>query len=99
VVNTEQYKQPERELTLREWRRGFKIHAAIYAVVNTALIVANVLINAYTDAWFYWFPFPLVGWGVGLTFHYLHGVRWAEREIRARQEDVERRAERMRVAA
>jgi hypothetical protein len=33
-----------------------------------------------------------VGWGVGLTMHYLFGVRWAEREVRARQARVERYA-------
>ena len=99
MVTTEEYKLARRELTLREWRRGWKIHAAIYGVVVTGLIVANVLINAYTDAWFYWFPFPLVGWGIGLTMHYFHGVRRAEREIQARQADIERRAAKMRQAA
>jgi hypothetical protein len=99
MVTAEEYKLAEREMTLREWSRGWKIHAAIYGVVITGLTVANVLINTLTDAWFYWFPFPLVGWGIGLAFHYLHGVRRAEREIQTRQAEIEQRAEQTRVAA
>ena len=99
MITTDEYKLAEREMTLREWRRDWKIHAAIYGIVITGLIVANVLINAFTDAWFYWFPFPLVGWGIGLTMHYLHGVRWADHVIEARQANIERRAETKRQAA
>ena len=58
-----------------------------------------MLIVALTDAWnFYWFPFPLVGWGIGLTFHYLYGVRWAERELKTRQAKIEKHAEKLRAA-
>lgn len=94
MITTAAYQRAERELTVREWRRGWRIHAAIYALVMSGLIALNVLLAVYTDAGFFWFPFPLVGWGIGLTMHYLHGVRWAEREVRARQEQVERHAER-----
>jgi hypothetical protein len=92
MLTAAEYERAERELTLREAGRGWRIHAAFYAIVTTGLIVLNVLLVAYTDASFYWFPFPLVGWGVGLTMHYLFGVRWAEREVRARQARVERYA-------
>lgn len=99
MVTTDQYMRAERELTLRESRRGWRVHAAIYAVVGAGLVALNVALVATTDAWFYWFPFPLVGWGIGLALHYLHGVRWAEREIRARQATVERYAEETKAAA
>ena len=59
------------------------------AVVMTGLVVLNLLIAARTESNFIWFPFPLVGWGIGRTMHYLHGVRWADREIRARQARIE----------
>ena len=99
MVTTDAYKQAERELTIREWRRGWRIHAAIYTVVITGLTLANVLIVTLTDAWnFYWFPFPLIGWGIGLTFHYLYGVRWAERELKTRQAKIEKHAEKLRAA-
>lgn len=94
MVSLEDYQRAERELTLREWRRGWKIHATIYVVVMTALTVLNVVLVLTTDADFIWFPFPLVGWGIGLAMHYLHGSRWAEREIGARQARVAEHAER-----
>lgn len=99
MISTAEYRQAELDLTVREWKRGWRIHAAIYAVVMSGLVALNVLLNVYTDAGFFWFPFPLVGWGAGLALHYLHGVRWAEREIRARQAQVERHAERTTRAA
>jgi hypothetical protein len=99
MITLEQYEQAEREMTLREWRRGWRLHATVYAVVNAGLIALNVALIASTDASFVWFPFPLVGWGIGLTFHYLHGVRWAERDIRRRQQSIERHAEGVRKAA
>ena len=99
MVSTEDYERAERELTLAESRRGWRVHATFYAVVTTGLVVLNLLLVAYTEASFFWFPFPLVGWGIGLTMHYLYGVRWAEREVRARQARVERHARETRVAA
>ena len=77
---------------LDEARRGFKIHAAVYAVVMTGLIVLNVLLITLTDANFPWVVFPLVGWGIGLTFHYIDAFRREGRGIRARQEKIERYA-------
>jgi hypothetical protein len=92
MITVEDYQRAERDLTLADWRRGWRIHAAVYAVVNTGLTVLNVLLVVAGDAGFLWFPFPLVGWGIGLAMHYLHGVRWAEREVRARQARIEERA-------
>jgi uncharacterized membrane protein YdbT with pleckstrin-like domain len=89
MVTVEQYERSERELTLREARRGWKAHVAIYTIVNTAL----VLVNVFAVPEFYWFPFPLVCWGFGLAIHYLCGVRWAERALVARQRKIEHYAE------
>jgi hypothetical protein len=99
MVTIETYKRAERDLMYSEARRGFKVHAAVYALVMSALTVLNVLLVLYTDAGFFWFPFPLVGWGIGLTMHYAFGVRGAERAIGARQAEIERRAENLKVAA
>ncbi|MBD0338578.1 MAG: 2TM domain-containing protein [Thermoleophilia bacterium] len=60
--------------------------------MTTGLVVLNVLLVAYTEASFYWFPFPLVGWGIGLAMHYLFGVRRADIEIRATRARIERLA-------
>ena len=99
MLTTDQYKRAELELTVAEAKRGFKIHAAVYALVMTGLIVLNVLLIAFTDANFPWVVFPLVGWGIGLTFHYVDAFRREGRSIRAHQETVERYAKRPRVAA
>lgn len=95
-LTAEEYRQAEFGYTLAESRRGFKIHAAVYAIVMTGLIVLNALLIAYTDANFPWAVFPLFGWGIGLTFHYVYGFRRASDEARARQLKVEKYAERPR---
>jgi 2TM domain len=99
MVTTAEYKEAEHDLLIAEWRRGWRIHAVVYVAVNIGLIVLNVLLVANTSASFYWFPFPLVGWGIGLAMHYIHGVRRAEQEVQRRQTKIERRAEHLRLAA
>ena len=94
MLTAEQYRQAEFGYTLAESRRGFKIHAAVYAVVMTGLIVLNSLLIANTDADFPWAAFPLVGWGIGLAFHYVYGFRRAGEEALTRQRNVEEYAER-----
>jgi 2TM domain len=99
MLTVEQYKEAEFELALTEAKRGFQIHATVFALVMTGLIVLNVLLIALTDADFPWVVFPLVGWGIGLTGHYFCAYRPAGKLIRKRQETIERRAMRPRVAA
>jgi 2TM domain len=94
MLTAEQYRQAEFGYTLAESRRGFKIHAAVYGIVMTGLIVLNALLWTYADENFPWVVFPLVGWGIGLTIHYLFGYRKAAEEARARQVRVEEFAER-----
>jgi 2TM domain-containing protein len=94
MLTAEEYRKAEFGYTLAESRRGFKIHAAVYAIVMTGLIVLNSLLIAYTDVNFPWVVFPLVGWGIGLTFHYVYGFRRASDAAQARQLQVERYAER-----
>lgn len=88
MVTVVEYQKAEREYTVREKRRGFRAHAVVYAVVMPILIVVNLVVIATTDGDFLWFPFPLIGWGLGLLNHYLWGVRWVERDIATRQEMI-----------
>jgi 2TM domain-containing protein len=90
-ISVEQYEQAEIQLATENARRGFLFHAAIYAVVQAALITINL---AFARE-FIWFPFPLVGWGIGLTMHYLFGLRWVGPETRKHQAMVEERALRL----
>jgi hypothetical protein len=61
--------------------------------VMTGLITLNLLLAANTSQDFLWFFFPLVGWGIGLTAHYLFAVSWADRQISTHQRMIERAAE------
>jgi 2TM domain len=94
MLTADQYREAEFGYSLAEAKRGFKIHATVYAVVMTGLIILNSLLIVYTDANFPWVVFPLVGWGIGLTFHYVYGYRRAEIPIRERQGNVEAYAKR-----
>ncbi|HSK17361.1 MAG TPA: 2TM domain-containing protein [Gaiellaceae bacterium] len=96
MLTADEYRKAEFGYTLAESRRGFKIHAAVYGIVMTGLIVLNVLLITLTEANFPWVVFPLVGWGIGLTFHYVYGYRHAAREAEMRQRRVETYSDRTR---
>jgi hypothetical protein len=90
MVTINDYKSVERAVAVREGRKGFFVHATVYTLVMAGLIILNLVLFAQTDDNFLWFPFPLIGWGVGLSMHYLHGVRWADREMQRHQAEIER---------
>lgn len=64
---------------------GFKIHLTAYILVNTLLITVNLL---FVPA-FYWFVFPLIGWGISVTMHYTFGVRRFEAQLKAKEAKIE----------
>jgi hypothetical protein len=66
----------------REERKGFRVHGIVYACVNVVLITANLVFVPQ----FLWFLFPLLGWGLGLTMHYVLGVREIGRRIAKEEE-------------
>ena len=45
---------------------GFYIHLVAYITVNLFL----VFINYSTNPQYLWFKWPLLGWGIGLFFHW-----------------------------
>jgi hypothetical protein len=57
-----------RELAVRSLRRkqAFKIHALVYTLVNSLLIVVWLATGIASGVWYPWFIFPLFGWGIGL---------------------------------
>ena len=87
-VTLEDYKRADRQLERKRARRGFTIHAIVYAVVLTGLIILSVTLGDV----FPWAGLPMVWWGVGLTLHYLYGVRWVDKTISGRQAQIEQRA-------
>jgi len=48
-----------------EAKIGFGTHLAVYLAVNTLLIIINVI----TSTEYYWFIWPLMGWGIAVIFH------------------------------
>ena len=44
MLTAEEYKKAEFDLSVADERRGFKVHACVYAVVNTGLIAPNALL-------------------------------------------------------
>lgn len=60
--------------------KGFYGNLLSYCIVIPVLIIINVITSD-----FQWFWFPLLGWGLGLTFHAFEtfgfGKRWEEKKI------------------
>ncbi|KRP09241.1 MAG: hypothetical protein ABR95_00275 [Sphingobacteriales bacterium BACL12 MAG-120813-bin55] len=56
---------------MAEKRVGFRRHFFVYALINI-IIISLWFFTSYKDAdkGGYWFVFPLLGWGIGLAFHY-----------------------------
>lgn len=76
-------------------KKSFYQHLMSYAIVNLFLFALNLL----TSPSHYWFIYPMLGWGIGLAFHYVDvfGIpgfdilskEWEDRELE-RELDKER---------
>ena len=55
----------EREARQIRRRRGFLLHAALWATVNLMLVVIWALVGGGHP----WFVYPLLGWGIGVVAH------------------------------
>ena len=86
-ITLEDYQRADRQLERTRARRGFTIHAIVYALVMTGLIILSVTVGDV----FPWAGLPMAWWGVGLTLHYLYGVRWVDKTISGRQARIEQR--------
>ena len=73
-----------------EARRGFYSHLAAYVIVNVMLILIWAFVS---DDAFPWFIFPLVGWGIGILFHFLGVFVF---EGKSRREAIEKEMDRIR---
>ena len=73
--------------------KGFYIHLVTYLLVNAALVVINLLLSPE----YFWFIWPIIGWGVGLIIHAisvfggLWGRSWEERKIKEIMEREKRK--------
>lgn len=72
-----EYERAEAELRTRKRHENFYTHAALYVLINTALIIINVaFLMAYP-----WCLIPLVLWGVALLAHYFEAFVWVADDI------------------
>jgi hypothetical protein len=90
-ITLRDYERAEVDMRAVEGRRGFYIHAAVYVLVNVLLIIINLMVVPT----FLWFFFPLIGWGIGLTMHFIFGVLRVRSETENWQSKVEHRAQEM----
>ncbi|CAM1366982.1 Histidine kinase [Tenacibaculum soleae] len=87
IENSKYVRAVERVEKLKEFYQNL----ASYCIVIPFLI----FINLRFSPGFHWFWFPIFGWGVGLTFHFLEvnnyniflGKNWEERKIKEMMKD------------
>ena len=74
-------------------KKAFFAHALIYAACVPLLIAINLM----TLPEFWWWVFPVFGWGFLVTVHFIinyflvgaHGAKWERQELEAEMERIE----------
>ena len=75
--------------------KSFYVHLATYVIVISGLFIINML----TGHGKWWFVWPAIGWGIGLTIHALStfgligllGRDWEARRLKELMEEEQRR--------
>lgn len=62
--------EQRRDRRRRRARAGFRWHAMVFVAVNVLLVGIWGSIRLQHDGAHPWFLYPLLGWGIGLAFHY-----------------------------
>ena len=86
-ISLEEYKKAYREIRAEKEKRGFLTHLVVYILVNLMLIVINFVYSREVI----WFFYPLIGWGIGISVHYLNAVRWIEKWLKEEEAKAEYR--------
>ena len=60
-----------RERSARGQRKGFRIHATVFVVVQIMIAAIWALQWQTGGTGYPWFIYPLLGWGAGLAAHYI----------------------------
>ena len=84
-VSLEEYKKAYREVVSEEEKRDFLVHLVVYVLVNAMLIAINFIYSPEAI----WFFYPLIGWGIGISIHYLSGVCWIQKELEEKEAKAE----------
>ena len=91
LENSKYVRAIERVEKLKEFYQNL----ASYVIVIPILIYINLTFSPG----FHWFWFPIVGWGIGVLFHWLEannsniflGRNWEEKKIKEMMEEDQRR--------
>ncbi len=65
MKNDQAYQQAKKRVQLK---LEFRNHLAVYVGVNLLLLI----INLSTSSDYLWVKWPVLGWGIGLFFHWLN---------------------------
>ncbi len=84
----DEYKRLFREATVADQMKLFRLHIAIYLVVNIIWLALNMMDRIKIEpTWAVYYP--LVGWGLLVIVHYWFYVRGAENLCLLREQMVE----------
>lgn len=93
----EEADEGELEAAKEQWkqrqRREFYSHLTSYCIINGFLLMVNLL----TTRGYIWVVWPMMGWGIGLAFHYVNAFfiadekaeRGAKRILRKKRRRME----------
>ncbi len=93
-MSHQKYKEAKKRV---KTKKEFYEHITVYAVMSVFFFMLNAL-TSFGDWWFYW---PILGWGIGVLFHYFEvfgfpGIpemskEWEERQIQQELKKLEKR--------
>jgi hypothetical protein len=91
IMESKAYEKMKRAHERVEEIKGFYGNLTAYCIVVPFLAIINLL----TSSDFLWFFFPMIGWGIGVSIHYMavfgknpfFGKDWEERKIREFMEE------------
>lgn len=87
-ISLEEYQESYREMRIKREKKGFLAHITAYILVNIMLMAINFTYTPETT----WFFYPLIGWGIGVVFHYLNATRWIKNELKEKEAMAEKMA-------
>lgn len=85
-----------RELWLRRRRGEFFAHLRAFLIVNGFLLLINLFTTPFGAMWVQW---PILGWGIGLTFHASSAFYPSERDVERGAHKILRKREARRAEA
>jgi hypothetical protein len=83
------YQAAFREIEKKKRKRGVIVHLIIYCIINALLIYSDF---SNQGNQFHWSFFPLIGWGIGLTAHFVFAYKMFDKIMSKKEENAEKLA-------